>query len=125
VFSRFSEEKMSELEQCPKCNKYTIENDKIGCIKRCLNNSCLWQEYGDKKISKADWMITEDDIPNWDTLPPYCSQLVEVAEIAQKKLLKYWITAIKMRYAKYYSVGTQALLDDMELMLKQLESTNG
>ena len=43
------------------------------------------------KMNKQEWMIMQDDIPNWNSLPPYRQQLVDVAEIAQKKLLKHLI----------------------------------
>lgn len=38
---------------------------------------------------KAEWMITEDDIENWDILPPYRAQILNIAKIAQNKVLQY------------------------------------
>jgi hypothetical protein len=46
-----------EPERCPGCNKYTVEHDKIAHIKKCLNTSCLWQEYGNKKVINEMPMI--------------------------------------------------------------------
>jgi hypothetical protein len=39
------------LDQCPKCSKFTIEVDSIARIKRCLNTSCMYVEYGNKYIT--------------------------------------------------------------------------
>jgi hypothetical protein len=49
---------------------------------------------------RQDWEITEDDIPNWNTIPPYRQQLVDVAEIAQKKLIA-WLEQPCEEHLKY------------------------